>query len=426
MVGADLGHLSADFRDPEKAMKKVLFISYFFPPIRSVESTVAINSIRYLSENGWTPFVVASKNSKKFGVDPSTIRLIPPDLDIVRTRSWENIITRVINRLDFITDATAGWWPFGLAVAKRVVQSGDITAVISRANPITSHLIAHKLTRKLFPRLPWVALFGDPWTQNPYARATNPLTKRWRENIEQRIITDADAVIVTTQLTKQLLVGKFGHSDKIHVLPNVYDPAEMSSYLLQSPSASGPLTITYAGTLYGLRSPEPLFQALTIIRDRHPEIYQNLRVNLIGAMPQFLHLVERFQLAGVVYCRGLLPREATLDHLAHSDVLLLIDAPSSTPSIFLPAKLVEYLAFDKPIVAITSPGTSADLISAARVGRAINPTDVAEIAEVIVHYYQLYQSGQLKIDADPTVVKQYTAPDYGRRLAEILDQLTSR
>jgi glycosyltransferase involved in cell wall biosynthesis len=408
-------------------MKKLLFISYFFPPIHSVESTVALNAVKYLADYGWQPLVVASKDSRELGVDKKTEHLVPLDLKIARTASWENLLTRILNRLNLVTDALVGWFPFALSASLKLCRTEPVEAVISRANPITSHLVASRLIRQCKPKLPWVVMFGDPWTQNPYARPVNRWVQKWRGGIERRIINEASAVIVTTKLTKQLMVGKYGCAEKFHILPNTYDPAEFDSLLLgQDHSASHQLSITYTGTLYGLRSPEPLFQALAIIRDQHSDIASSLRVNLIGSMPQFLSRVAEYQLEDIVKCAGLLPREDALNQLANSQVLLLIDASSIVPSIFLPAKLVEYLAFHKPILAITPPGTSADLIAATNTGIVVDPGDITGLAQAIIHYYRLHQANQLQIQPNFEEINLYSATHYAEQLAKILNGLVSQ
>ena len=58
-----------------------------------------------------------------------------------------------------------GWMPFAEHIAKRILKDEKIDIVVSRANPITSHLIGLRL-KSIF-NLPLVTIFGDPWTQNP-------------------------------------------------------------------------------------------------------------------------------------------------------------------------------------------------------------------------------------------------------------------
>jgi len=60
-------------------------------------------------------------------------------------------------------------------------------------------------------------------------------------------------------------------------------------------------------------------------------------------------LAEKLGLAQVVPCEGPSPNSEALAAAAAADVLLLIDAPSKSSSMFLPSKLIDYLMFRKPI-----------------------------------------------------------------------------
>jgi len=390
---------------------------------------MAINAIKYLSHHEWLPIVVASRSSREFGIDPQSAQTIPDGLTIIRTRSWEGVLIRLLNRLGWVTDAMVGWSPFALSAARRVLRQDRVDAVVSRANPITSHLVAYRIARGGSSKLPWIALFGDPWTQNPYARPVNRWIRRWREGIERRILRSADAVVVTTEPTKQLLADKYGFTDKIHVLPNTYDLAELCVYRRSEDSLSAPnhsLVITHAGSLYGMRSPEPLFKALALLRDQHPEVFPNLVVRLVGALPQFIHLIDQYRLKDVVHLSGVLSRADTLSLLGKSDLLLVVDAPSRNPSLFLPAKLIEYLAFHKPILAITPPGVTADLVRNANVGSAVNPIDTIGLVQAITQYYQLHQTGQLRVQPNQSELDRYSAANYAEQLSALLDRLIAR
>jgi hypothetical protein len=54
--------------------------------------------------------------------------------------------------------------------------------------------------------------------------------------------------------------------------------------------------------------------------------------------------------------------KTSLALMESADLLLVIDAPFDQ-SVFLPSKLVDYIGAQRPIFAITPPGTSAKLVS---------------------------------------------------------------
>ncbi|MBU1082993.1 glycosyltransferase family 4 protein [Patescibacteria group bacterium] len=399
-------------------MKKVLFISYFFPPIYSVESTMALNTIKYLTQYGWEPLTVASNHSREFGIDSSTIVAVSAGLNITRADSTENFISRFLNWLGIVPDAMFGWRTGATAVARELLAQHKIEAIISRANPITSHLIALTIKR-IHPELPWVVLFGDPWTQNPYVKYRWPWIKPYREKIERQILNTADTVIVTTELTKQLIISKYGLAHKIHVLPNTYDPSEFVHLKTRS-GTSSPVVLTYAGNFYGLRSPEPLLKALKILREQDVNIIEHLKIQFVGSLAKFINLIDQHQVGDLVKIIGQLPRARTLEVLAQSDGFISIDAGWPVPSIFLPAKLMDYLALNKPILAITPDGEVDQLIRATRTGLVASPDDPVAIANALRRIYQ----HQVIVNPDMLAIERYSAVSYARNLAKLLEALT--
>ena len=400
-------------------MKKILFISYFFPPIQSVESTMAVNSIKYLPDFSYNPVVIAAKRSQECGIDQSGSPSIPEEITVIRTFSWENWFAKGLNKLGIIPDSVFGWWLSALVHSKELMRKNNIEIIISRSNPVTSHLVALTLC-KIYPNLRWVAMFGDPWSNNPYILKPNALIKKFRHDIERSILSRADKIIVTTTRTRDLFVRDHGFSEKIYILPNTYDPVEFDCLPAPSKLDISKIRFTYTGGFYGLRSPEPLFKALRLLKTAGEFDSAGIEIRLVGSMGEFSDLARRYKLEDIVQVIGVVPRRQALIELKQSDALLLIDAPSIEPSIFLPAKLVDYLAIQKPILGITPMGESADLINATQSGVVVDPTDPEGIAGAIKQFIALYHQGKLSVPSRLDLIKQYSAPIYAQRLSSLL------
>lgn len=409
-------------------MKNVLFISYYFPPIHSVESTMALNSVKYLPDFGWTPIVIAAKRANKRGIDRETMDNIPSNIIVHRTYSREGIIFRVLNRFKLIPDDVIGWLPFALKTCRVAFKNKPIRAIVSRAHPITSHIVAQQLKSSMASNLPWIVLFGDPWTQNPYVSYSNAWTKRRHEAIEKRILSTADRVVVTTEQTKKLLMDKYDISDKVIVLPNTYDSTELDDQLrwVESEPKWSRFTIVHTGNFYGSRSPEPLFKAIRLLIDRRPELADQIQVRLVGSIGPFRHLIMRYKLKSVVQLINFLPRREMFKEVRRSDILLLIDAPSYQESIFLPAKLIEYIKSQKPIIGITPPGAAADVIYQTKTGKVVSPADISAITQAISDYYDLYKKSNLRIYPDWSKIEKYSASRYAHSLSQLLDSLIQK
>lgn len=400
-------------------MKKVLFISYYFPPIHSVESTMAINAVKYLPESLWSVDVVSTKSSKERPNNPEHLDSSLPDHIIVhRTNSFENIITRILNRLGFIPDSVFGWGVYAVNTSQKLIINKGVDFIVSRSNPVTSHLVALFLKYK-HPELPWVAMFSDPWADNPYVRHLPTWVQSWRRRMEHSILQLADKIIVTTNSTKDFFVARHGLAEKFVVLPNSYDPEELDSFIFSCPPSNN-LVMSHVGNFYGLRSPEPLLKALDLLRNE--PWFKNIRVRLVGSLGEFKDLISQYNLVDIIQITGTVSRKKALQTMNSSNLLILVDAQVGAYSMFLPAKLVEYIAFNKPILGLTTPGESADLITKHNAGVVINPTDINAIAEAIRNFYYSFVADDLN-DTKIEVADNYSAKTYGQNLSKIIANL---
>jgi hypothetical protein len=110
-----------------------------------------------------------------------------------------------------------------------------------------------------------------------------------------------------------------------------------------------------------------------------------------------------------------------LQEAAAADVLLVIDAPSRGPSLFLPSKLVDYLPFRKPILGLTpGEGASADVLR--QLGCPVaDPDDPPGIARAVAALLDQWQAGRLTVaGAFDAAARQYDIRQTTRVLDNIL------
>ena len=58
-------------------MKKILFISYYFPPLGGGGVQRSLKFIKYLPQYGWDPIIISSKGLISNTIDNSLINEIP-------------------------------------------------------------------------------------------------------------------------------------------------------------------------------------------------------------------------------------------------------------------------------------------------------------------------------------------------------------
>jgi hypothetical protein len=110
---------------------------------------------------------------------------------------------------------------------------------------------------------------------------------------------------------------------------------------------------------------------------------------------------------------------------ASADALLVIDAPSSTPSIFLPSKLVESIGANRPVWGITPPGTSAEVISDWCPGATVLAAagDVAAVTRLVEAGLRELRAGSVTVS--PEVRERYAAPVVAAALRGALQRTIS-
>ena len=278
-------------------------------------------------------------------------------------------------------DQFASWIPKALravaAFTKRHDYEPDI--LVSFGQPMSDHLVGLKLKR-LFG-VPWVAHFSDPWTDNPFNRQ-DALTRRLNLSLERRVMRNADLLAFTSRETVELVMRKYPSewTSKARVLPHSFDPL---LYARDARDGGGEhdgdveTVVRYTGEFYGRRTPRPLVETLRAILSERPRLLEGVRFELIGPVaPGVLEESGIESLPrGLVETRPPVNYAESLALAAAADGLLIVDAPAER-SVFLPSKLVDYIGAARPILGLTPPGASDELIRRLG-GWAADPSDAA-------------------------------------------------
>ena len=253
--------------------------------------------------------------------------------------------------------------------------------LVSFGVPMSDHLLAMKLKEK--HGIPWVAHFSDPWSDNPFKKH-HIISKFVNRKLEERVVRAADEVIFTSEETKKLVMSKYPDLSKGVVLGHSYDD---TLYPKESPSRSdGKTVIKHIGSLYGYRSPKPLFKALRSLYLQAPDLLDNVCFEFIGYVaPRMKSNADLKALPeGLVRFTGGVDYPQSLQEMSSSDALLIIDAPAKE-SVFLPSKLIDYVGAKRPIMAITPKGTSQKLVSKMGFATA-DPGDDAAIQAMLISF----------------------------------------
>jgi glycosyltransferase involved in cell wall biosynthesis len=182
--------------------------------------------------------------------------------------------------------------------------------------------------------------------------------------------------------------------DKVSIVPHGYDPVAIAAH----DRRPGALRLVHTGRFYsGIRTPDALLKGIAALNAR-TALSGTLELTFVGPhTDEFRRESAALGLDAIVRFRDRVPPAEASAIAGDADVLLVIDAPSDGPSMFLPSKLIDYLPLRKPILGITPPvGASASLLR--RLGcRVVSPTDVDAIAEAVSALVGDWRGGRLVV-----------------------------
>ncbi len=428
--------------------RRVLVVSFFYPPDPAVGGRRVAKFVGYLPEFGWTPTVLTAA-----GVADATTAVPAAPIHATRFLSpWRLLLARRTERRSDepialrerlgrrgplarglyttlrhvlpmssvrMPDATLGWVPFALAEGRRLLASDRFDAILSSSGPPSSHLVAARLQRHA--RLPWVADYRDLWSDNAWDHRIPPF--RWLERRLERLVLRRASYITTVARGWAERLSAL-HGLPVDVVYNGFDP---SDYPATPPQRSG-FVITYVGTLIRpQQNPEPLFAALAQLAAR-PDLdldRAGLRVEFLGTAPGAIAgLAERHGVDRWVRQTPPVPHAESLARQASSMALLFLGWHDPAAG-WLSAKLFEYLGARRPILAVGPPGGDASRILR-ECGIPDLTNDPAQIAARLASWLAEYsRAGQVRGDQDEQAVGRYTRRAQAGRLAQLLDAVVS-
>lgn len=379
--------------------KRVLLVSYFFPPLGGSAVFRVAKTAKYLSDDGWQVRVLTVKEIDYLAYDNDLINDVPPTVEVLRAGSVDpSRISRLmrlgLNRLRprgsegdrsrtgaagiynlipgalrsrlgmwMFPDERAGWIPFAVAAALRSHRRAPFNVILSTSPPISAHIVALIVSR--LTRAPWVSDFRDAWTGSPFYRPLGDWQRRFALGLERRIVLNSARVVVTTRSIGDMLLQQHPEMDpeKLVVIPNGFDAADLEHLDQVRAGWDGRLVITHAGSLYAARSGELFLKGLARLLAAEPGLRQGILIRFIGNVDAAtVSAIDDLGLRDVVEVRGYRPHRECLGDMVGSDVLLLLTSEQGEGSSHVPAKLYEYMALGRPVLALAKEGEVAALV----------------------------------------------------------------
>jgi glycosyltransferase involved in cell wall biosynthesis len=408
--------------------RRILLVSYFYPPGRDTGALRPATMVKYLRRLGHDVEVLTTS---AFGDDgePATHRTRDAQLWRARRAGKERVDTlfdsniyggrpHPLSRVIVPEPLAAAWAPFARSKALALNRERHFDCVITTSPPESTHAVGMALRRR---GVPWVADVRDAWTFEPLRPEFPTAAQRALDRrLERRWLGGADVVVCVSEPAARDLRER-GIADPL-VIPNGWDPESAPDDPSAVPDLLDPdrVSLLYAGRFgtYG-RDPAALVEALGgLARDEPPAAG---RLELVVAGP--LTEDERSLMAGDVapariVLAGSLPREVVLALERRADALLLIAQP--TRSQLLNIKLFEYMAAGRPILALAA-GTEAGRIVESIGGDVVRADDPVAIAAAL----RALTAGPPAAPS-PDAVAPFTYPAPAERLSEAVERAINR
>ena len=376
--------------------RSLLAISWAMPPALFPRSLQVSRSLKALAQLDWRTTVVCAEPPRDVTVDSELQRRYEPYYETIRLHQADianrpaSLWRRIFSRAP--AEPEAGWVEAASAAGLRAAASRVYDAMVTFAQPWSDHLIGLRIAKRT--TLPWLAHFSDPWADSPYLTDDEQRQRAIRD--ERSIVEAANVLVFPVARLAAEVMRKYPSalSDKVKIVPHGFEAERIGP--VHVPRAGHPLRLVHAGDFYGIRTPSALIEALRRMHTRQ-SLAGRLEVVFVGIMADS-HRAEAAAggLDGVVQFLGRLPHTQCNAVLRTADALLVVDAAAAA-SIFLPSKLIDYLAFERPIIGLTpNEGASADLLR--ELGcPVVAPVDVDAIAGILDVLIEQWQDGRVAI-----------------------------
>jgi glycosyltransferase involved in cell wall biosynthesis len=430
--------------------RKVLIITYYWPPSGGAGVQRWLKFTKYLREYGWEPIIYTPENPEAPAQDFTLLNEIPEGIEKITTPIWEpyefykklvgmkkgeKVNAGFLNEKKnpglaegfstwvrgnfFIPDARKFWIKPSVKFLVNYLTQNPVDAIISTGPPHSMHLIALGVKKKL--NIPWLADFRDPWTGIDFYHQLHLswFADKKHKRLEKSVLAKADSVTtVSRNWSKDL---ELIYPRKVEVVTNGFDPED---FTYKSPEPDKKFTLTHVGSLNKDRNPDFLWATLKEICAESTLFEKDLELKFIGKTDiAVFEQLEKQGLAAKATKIDYMPHKEVIAEAARSQVLMLLINNTPNMAGIIPGKLFEYLASNRPILCIAPVnGDSAKIIKESGAGEAIGFGDSVLLKKVILTMYAKYKKGELSVSGG--AIQQFSRRKLTRSIAELLDSIT--
>jgi len=296
--------------------------------------------------------------------------------------------------------------PFLLRGADKFIKElGHVDFMTTLSFPLSCHLVGYELKKKY--GIPWIAIFYDPWTDNPYRRYKTKYFRNYDARQERLVTENADAIIHTNDIISEIWRKRYGKlvEDKVYTLPFCYTQEMIDHFQPAEPHNREHIIMSYIGQAVGDRNLQDVITVVKQIKEEGNVKLDKLNIKILGhPYAPDVKLVEQYGLKNIFHFVGMLPQERLAEYYKESDVFLVVDAPAKA-NVFFPSKLMDYFYYQRPILGITPEVSVTTELLKASGNIAICNGDLKAIKN---YFITLLDKGWETITFDKSFYKRFT------------------
>ena len=436
-------------------MKRVLIITYYWPPTGGSGVQRWVKFAKYLPSEGWQPVIYTPENPEQLAVDHSLEKEIPSEAEIIKTlitepyelykkflhksgHSKEAVEVNPVNAQNkslaqkvamwirgnlFRPDPRCLWIGPSVRYLKKYLEENPVDLIVSTGPPQSMHMIGLKLAKET--GLPWIADFRDPWTKIFYFKhlSMTRATERWHHRMERKVLDNATAVVAVSPLVQQEFQAMT--QTPVELITNGYDECDFPHG--KDKGAEGghdkDFVITHTGLFAADGNPTVLWDVLSEKCSKDENFRKHLKIKLVGKTDrQIIKSLEDAGLKANLIDMGYQPHSIAVEEQRTASLLILPLRKEPEYKAVLPGKLFEYLASWRPVLGIGQPdGAMSMILNTTKTGVVLDWNDKTSIGRFIDLCWSNHLKGNLTVeDAD---ISQFTRRNLTRRMAELFENI---
>lgn len=413
-------------------MKKVLIITYYWPPAGGPGVQRVLKFAKYLPDFSWQPIILTVENGEYPAIDESLLDDIPPGIKVYKTKSFEpfnlykgitgqkgNIPTHVLNKSEnesalqklskwiranvFIPDARVGWIPSIIKEGMKIIEKEKPDLIFSSSPPHSLQIGAMKLAKK--SGLKWVADFRDPWTDGFWQKdlPRTRIASMHDLRLEKKVLNKADCVTTVSEGFKDLFRKKCDNN--FTIITNGYEKNDFVNLVPQKNDII--FRITYSGSIRRSQFPFKFFEALRILKKENK--IDKLRIVFVGTQhPDLNRILTKYELKDIIIMQDYVKHDLLIQNIIDSDVLLVLIPNTDKNQGIIPAKLFEYIGSGNFILGIGPPhGDAGKILQELNCGVMFDFAD--DLKDFILYKYTEWRQRKLQ-------PRMYSSEKYQRNI----------